>query len=232
MLQQRTSGAPWLPFINPNGSGSLVGVIRWVVDPCKATILQIAKFSLFLCQELGLSVPVVKGYRAALNHVFSLTGLDLAASSAVSWMSRHFKRLCPPREIRPSDWNLSLVFRCLSRPPFEPHKLASDKHLTWKTVFLLALASAKRVSELHGLSFRVRHSCEWNLVPSRSFLTLWLRPRIHQFLTLAVKSSQCHRLKTSLQMIETSCCCVPSVPSGNICPGQNRIIQGFRTCSS
>ena len=27
--------------------------------------------------------------------------------------------------------------------------------------FLPALASAKRVSELHSLSFRVRHSCEW-----------------------------------------------------------------------
>ena len=54
-------------------------------------------------------------------------------------------------------WSLSLVLRCLSRPPFEPIKLASDKHLTWKTSFLLALASAKIVSELHGFSLRVRH---------------------------------------------------------------------------
>ena len=39
--------------------------------------------------------------------------------------------------------------------------MASDKHLTWKTSFLLAFASAKRVCELHGLSFRVCHSRGW-----------------------------------------------------------------------
>ena len=42
-----------------------------------------------------------------------------------------------------------------------PLKLASEKHLTWKMSFLLALASAKRVSELHDLSFRVCHSRGW-----------------------------------------------------------------------
>ena len=129
----------------------------------------IAEFFLYLRQELGLSVTAVKGYRAALNHIFSLREMEIAASSAVSRMFRHFERSCPPREIKPPDWNLSLVLRCLSRPPFEPLKLASDKHLTWKTSFLLALVSAKRVSELHGLSFRVHHSLGW-----RSFTFLFL----------------------------------------------------------
>ena len=100
------------------------------VDPCKATIPQVAKFFLYLLQELGLSAPVVKGYRAALNHVFSLTGMDLAASSFVSQIFRSFERSCPIQEIRPSNWNLSLILQCLYRPPFEPLKLASDKHLT------------------------------------------------------------------------------------------------------
>ena len=103
---------------------------------------EIAEFFLFLHQELGLSVTAVKGYRAALDHVFSLIGLDLAASSVVSQMFRHFKRFCPPWEIWPPNWNLSLVLRCLSRLPFEPFRLASDKHMTWNTCFLLALASA------------------------------------------------------------------------------------------
>ena len=51
------------------------------VEPCKASISQVAEFFLYLHQELGLSVPVVEGYRAALNHVFSLARMDLAASS-------------------------------------------------------------------------------------------------------------------------------------------------------
>ena len=102
-----------------------------------------------------------KHFRGEMNHVFLLTGMDLAASSMVSRMFRHFERSCLPRDIRLPDWNLSLVSRCLSRPPFEPLKLASDKHLTWKTSFLLALVSAKSASKLHGISFRVRHSCRW-----------------------------------------------------------------------
>ena len=67
-------------------------------------------------------------------------GVDLTASSVVSRMFRSFERSCLPREIRSPDWNLFLVLRCLSRPPFEPLKFASDKHLTWKTSVLLALA--------------------------------------------------------------------------------------------
>ena len=101
-------------------------------------------------------MPAVKDYRAALNHVFSLTGMNLAASAVLSGMFRSFKRSCPPREIRPLDWNLFLVLQCLCRPPFEPLKLASDKHLTRKTSFLLVVTLAKRVSELHCLSFHIQ----------------------------------------------------------------------------
>ena len=155
---------------------------RFLVDPCKAIIPVIAEFFLFLRQDLELSVPAVKSYRAALNHVFSLTGMDLAASSVLSRMFRHFERSCPPCEIRPLDWNLSLVLRCLSRSPFEPLMLASDKNLTWKTCFLLNLASAKRVSELHSLSFMVRHSrgwksCTFSFLPD--FVVKTQNPSVH-----------------------------------------------------
>ena len=45
----------------------------------KAIVLALAAFLPQLWQKLGLSVPVVKGYRAALNHVLSSTGMDLTA---------------------------------------------------------------------------------------------------------------------------------------------------------
>ena len=48
------------------------------------------------------------------------------------------------------SWNLSLVLYQLTKAPFEPLKEASLKHLTFKTVFLLALASGKRRSEIHA----------------------------------------------------------------------------------
>ena len=60
--------------------------------------------------------------------------------------------------------------------------MASDKHLTWKTSFLLALASAKSVSELHWLSFRVRHShgrrsCTFSFLPD--FVAKTQNPSVH-----------------------------------------------------
>ena len=103
----------------------------------------------------------MKGYLHALKHVFSLTGIDLAANKVIGRMFRSFEKFCPPQEIWPLKWNLSLLPLSLTHLPSEPLKLASDKHLTWKTSFLLALTSAKRVSELHGLSFRVWHSRGW-----------------------------------------------------------------------
>ena len=50
-------------------------------------------------------------------------------------------------------WDLGIVLEALSRPPYEPLREASLKHLTLKTVFLLAMASAGRCSELQVLGF-------------------------------------------------------------------------------
>ena len=111
----------------------------WSIDPCKASAPWMAEFFPFLHRVLGF-VPAVKGHQPALTYVFSLMEMGLAASTVISWMFHSFERLCPSWEIRPLDWNLSLVVGCLSRPPFEPLKLASDKHLTWKTSSLLTLA--------------------------------------------------------------------------------------------
>ena len=79
------------------------------VDPCKASVPQVAEFFLFLQQDLGISVPVVEGYRAALNHVFSLSGMDLVSNAVVSQMFRSFEKSCPPHEVWLPDWNLALV---------------------------------------------------------------------------------------------------------------------------
>ena len=51
------------------------------------------------------------------------------------------------------QWDLGIVLEALSQPPYEPLREASFKHLTLKTVFLLAMASVGRHSELHALRF-------------------------------------------------------------------------------
>ncbi len=61
------------------------------------------------------------------------------------------ERLCfKPHSPR---WDLSLVLRALMESPFEPMSESSLKFLTFKTVFLVALATAQRRSEIHAMSF-------------------------------------------------------------------------------
>ena len=67
----------------------------------------------------------------------------------------------------------------LGTSPWFLHQLAikeaSLKHLTFKTVFLLALGSGKRRSEIHAWQNRnIRHQSDWSkvsLYPSPSFLS-------------------------------------------------------------
>ncbi len=60
----------------------------------------------------------------------------------------------PPKVKTAPNWDLGLVLLHLKGHPFEPIQKISLKLLTLKTVFLLSLASSKRVSELHALTFR------------------------------------------------------------------------------
>ena len=68
-----------------------------------------------------------------------------------------------------------MVLHQLTKAPFEPLKDASLKHLTFKTVFLLARASGKRRSEIHAwLHKNIRHQTDWSNVSlywSPSFLS-------------------------------------------------------------
>ena len=143
--------------------------------------------------ELQLAFSVVDSYRATLNHVFSLAGVDLAASRVISSVFRSFERSCPPHQINPPDLNLSLVLQSLTCLSYELLKLSlSDKHLTWKTYFHFALALAKRVIELHGLSFWVRYSLFFLFLmtvlrnsPSRRWMTSWGMTRMSSCLALS-----------------------------------------------
>ena len=59
-----------------------------------------------------------------------------------------------------------LFFAPADKVHFEPIKEASLKHLTFKTVFLLALGSGKRRSETHAWQNRnIRHQSDWARSP-------------------------------------------------------------------
>ena len=127
-------------------------------------------FLIHLRQDKGLSVSAVKGYCSALNSVLALKGRDLAASREITTLLRSFARSVNPVELRPPAWDVSLVLQSLTGAPYEPLRMCEERFLAQKTLFLLALASAKRISELHALSYRVSHTRDWGEV-SFAFVT-------------------------------------------------------------
>ncbi|PIK42863.1 hypothetical protein BSL78_20279 [Apostichopus japonicus] len=77
------------------------------------------------------------------------------------------------RRLAPS-WGLSATLHALTRAPYEPMARASLAVLTKKTLFLIALASARRRSCLHALSTKRNHIRFENqgvrMVPDPSFI--------------------------------------------------------------
>ena len=73
------------------------------------------------------------------------------------------------QDLPPPAWDVALVLQRLANQPYELIREAEERFLAQKTLFLIALASAKRVGELHALSYRVSHSTDWKEV-SLSFV--------------------------------------------------------------
>ena len=140
------------------------------VAPVNASVPVVVDFLIHLRQDKGLSVSAVKGYCSALNSVLALKGRDLAASPEITTLLRSFARSVNPVELRPPVWDVSLVLQSLTGAPYEPLRTCEERFLAQKTLFLLALASAKRIGELHALSYRVSHTRDWGEV-SFAFVT-------------------------------------------------------------
>ena len=140
------------------------------VAPVNASVPVVVDFLIHLRQDKGLSVSAVKGYCSALNSVLALKGRDLAASREITTLLRSFARSVNPVELRPPAWDVSLVLQSLTGAPYEPLRTCEERFLAQKTLFLLALASANRIGELHALSYRVSHTRDWGEV-SFAFVT-------------------------------------------------------------
>ena len=140
------------------------------VAPVNASVPVVVDFLIHLRQDKGLSVSAVKGYCSALNSVLALKGRDLASSREITTLLRSFARSVNPVELRPPAWDVSLVLQSLTGAPYEPLRTCEERFLAQKTLFLLALTSAKRIGELHALSYRVSHTRDWGEV-SFAFVT-------------------------------------------------------------
>ena len=116
-------------------------------------------FFLHLFPEKGLNPRMIKGYRSVISATLSGCGSrkEFSESPELDALMRSFKLEKPPKRKIVSHWNLLLVLKALLKSPFEPLQKLGLKHLTLKTIFLVALASGRRRSELHALCFDSDH---------------------------------------------------------------------------
>ena len=135
----------------------------------------IADFLLHLFQDRKLQPGTIDVYRSAIADQLGNSPINVSKDENLTRLLDSFHRDSPKGRRGIPSWNLSLVLHQLTKAPFEPLKDASLKHLSFKTVFLLALRSGKRRSEIHAwLHKNIRHQSDWSkvsLYPSPSFLS-------------------------------------------------------------
>ena len=119
------------------------------------SISKIAEFLTYLFKRKGAALSTIKGYRAMLSAVFKFPLPEISTSPILKDLIRSSEISSPRPLFPPPPWDLDKVLEYLSGPPFEPLAKASFLDKTKKALFLLAMATAKRVSELQALSFSV-----------------------------------------------------------------------------
>ena len=145
------------------------------VDFRAPPVKSVADFLMYLFEDRKLQPSTIDGYRSAIADILGNSTLNISKDENLTCLLDSFHRDRPKGRRGIPSWNLSLVLHQLTKAPFEPIKEASLKYLTFKTVFLLALGSGKRRSEIHAWQNRnIRHQSVWSkvsLYPSPSFLS-------------------------------------------------------------
>ena len=131
-----------------------------------------------------MSVPVVKGYQAALNHVFSLTGMDLAASTVVSRMFRSFQRSCSlsPAVSQPRSFSVLLHVAWILQ---EIGRWSILLLILWMSsgfmTFVISLLPPQRVGRLEALGLVLTTAISlrlpiifWSEMLSPILLLIWM----------------------------------------------------------
>ena len=145
------------------------------VDFRSPPVKSVADFLMYLFEDKKLQPSTIDGYRSAIADKLGNTTVNISKDDNLTRLLESFHRERPKGRRGIPSWNLSLVLHQLTKAPFKPLREASLKHLTFKTVFLLALGSGKRRSEIHAWQHKnIRHQSDWSkvsLFPSPSFLS-------------------------------------------------------------
>ena len=123
-----------------------------VKDPISSPLASVCNFLQEIFRE-GKASKTVGGYIAALSKWHRrIHGRKLCDIEEVANIRKATVIARPPRKINFQSWSLPLVLDSLFQEPYEPLEGAQLKFLAHKTVFLVAVSTARRSSELGALS--------------------------------------------------------------------------------
>ena len=129
---------------------------RWCTDKghsvSQPSVLKVADYLVWLWEDQDLSLSSVKAHHSMLSSVFRFKLPSLGEDRVLQDLLRSFAIERPCRPQAPPSWDLDAVQRHLMSSAFEPLESVSQRALTKKTLFLVSLAAAKRVSEIQALS--------------------------------------------------------------------------------
>ena len=135
------------------------------INPFSATESVVSDFLLHLHTEKHMAISTIAGYQIANASTLRATsGAEVGRNPALKSLLRNIEmEQAPSTSFSRVESRLSFV--ALTKPPFEPLDQASDQLLTWKTVFLIALASGKRRCEIHAFKHaRLQRTTGWTWV--------------------------------------------------------------------
>ena len=124
----------------------------------RPSILKIADFLLYLRRSLRLFYSSIASYRSMLSAAFRFVLPELSSHPVLHDLLRSFRIKRPLPTSRFPSWDLLRVLSPLCGSPFEPLESCSRRDLTRKTLFLLSLATARRVGEFQAVSSAVSSS--------------------------------------------------------------------------
>ena len=129
---------------------------RWCADKGHSvshpSLLKVADYLVWLWEDQGLSLSSVKAHRSMLSSVFRFKLPALGEDRVLQDLLCSFAIERPRRPQAPPSWDLDAMLRHLMSSAFEPLESVSLRALTKKTLYLVFLATAKRVSEIQALS--------------------------------------------------------------------------------
>jgi hypothetical protein len=132
--------------------------VKWAeqnkVDLLNVDVNGVAEFLIDKFEQ-GFSLSTIRGHLTVLVRTLETRGsVKISASDPVlQQMIRSFIIERPVKLTSAPKWNLAMVLHALARPPFEPMEKILLKLLSWKTLFLVLLASAKRRGHVFHMDY-------------------------------------------------------------------------------